>query len=340
MRSFGLTNEELKKIKELFQKHFGDLPDSKIYLFGSRAKGEHKKYSDIDLAVKSKEKDINKRIALFKEDWEQTKIPYKVDITSWKNLYKPYLPDIRRSKKILWLPEDRELHPWRICPYGQHWVVRHPRFPLGRQIQDVDGHCRRNTSGKDRLKGDEIDLISKSSFFQETRPLPCPYSGKARIPNADDFDVLIAGWCKYWNDIFKPETPIEPNFVKALIESETHFRPEQKTPNKKLRVGPARGLIQITEETWRTLKNQTGELKDFYVDLSKDELFDPAKNICVGIRWLFRKKEVLQKRIKAEPSWTEVMLEYKGLYGQYKKGGKEAIKIYNSFVQILSLYRC
>ena len=164
MRSFGFTPEELKSIKNLFQKHFGDLPDAKIYLFGSRSKGTHKKYSDVDLAVKTKAKEISKRIALFKASWEETKIPYKVDITSWKDIYKPYLQDIRKTKKIIWTPEDKELHPWRVCPYGEHWVVRHPRYPVGRQIQDVDGHCRKNPSGKDRLKGDEIELISRISF--------------------------------------------------------------------------------------------------------------------------------------------------------------------------------
>jgi hypothetical protein len=209
-----------------------------------------------------------------------------------------------------------------------------------RQIQDVDGHCRKNQSGKDKLKGDEISFISKLPIFQNTLPLPCAYKGKPDIRNANEFDVLIAGWCKYWNDIFKPQSPIEPNFVKALIESETHFKPKTKTPNKSKRIGSARGLIQITEETWRILKNTKGEIKDFYVDVSKDELFEPEINICAGIRWLFRKKEMLEKRIKREPTWLEVMLEYKGLYAQYKKKGKEAHKIYNNFVKILSLYNC
>jgi len=340
VRSFGFKTEELKKIRELFQKHFGEISDVQIYLFGSRAKGTNKKYSDVDLAVKSKSKDIAKKIVLFQEDWEQSKIPNKVDITNWKDIYKPYLPEIRKTKKILWLPKERELHTWRACPYGEHWVVRHPRLPVGRQTQDVDGHCRKNPSGKDRLKGDEIEFISMTSTFQESNPRPCPYKGKVKIPNANDYDFFIAGWCKYWNEIFKPETPINPNFVKALIESETHFKADTITPNKKKSIGQARGLIQITEEIWRTLKNYKGEIKDFYVDPTKDELLLPEKNICAGIRWLFRKREMLQRRLKKEPTWIEVMLEYKGLYAQYKRGGKEAKEIYDRFIKLYSLYQC
>jgi predicted nucleotidyltransferase len=319
------------------QKHFGDLKDVKVYLFGSRAKGTQKKYSDVDLAIKTKAQDVSKRISLFQEDWEQTRIPYKVDVTSWKDLFKPYLADIKRSKKVLWLPENKELHPWRICPYGQHWVVRHPRLPMGRQIQDVDGHCRKNPSGKDHLKGDEIDLISKNPLFQQTRPLPLSYSGKEKIQYANAHDTLIAGWCKYWNEIFKPDKPVDPNFIKALIESESRFNPLAMAKNKI--VGPARGLIQLTEQTWKILKDRKGEIKDHYVDLNKNELFDPSKNICAAIRWLFRKREILQKRLSRSPEWVETIAEYKGLGPDLKKKGPKSIKVMNDFLTIYKRYQ-
>lgn len=340
MRSYGFKPSEIQEIKRLLQVNFGDLEDVRAYIFGSRAKGTHKPYSDVDIAIKSRSPNLARKIALFKEDWEKSNLPYKIDITLWNDIYKAYLPEIRKSKKDFWKPKNRQLHPWRACSYGEHWVVQHPRYPVGRQIQDVDGHCRKNPSGKDRLKGDEIEFISKTSPFQETRPLPCPYVGKAKISNANDYDVFIAGWCKYWNEVLTPKIPIDTNFVKALIESETHFRANTTTPNKKKNVGTARGLIQITEQTWRILKNNKGEIKDFYVDLTKEELLVPEKNICAGIRWLFRKKEMLQKRIKREPTWLEVMLEYKGLYAQFKRNGKEANRIYNDFIGILSLYKC
>jgi predicted nucleotidyltransferase len=82
MRSFGLTLIDLRNIKDLLNKYFGDIPDAKVYLFGSRVKGNHKKYSDIDLAIRTKSQDLSKRLSVFKEEWEQSKIPYKIDITS------------------------------------------------------------------------------------------------------------------------------------------------------------------------------------------------------------------------------------------------------------------
>lgn len=322
----------MKEIKDLFQKFFGDLDDAKIYLFGSRATGKHKPFSDIDIAINSKTKDISKRIALFNEGWEKSNLPYKVDVAAWKDIYKPYLPQIKKDKVTFWQSKskDKELHPWRACPYGQHWVVRHPRYPVGRQLQDVDGHCRKTPSGKDILKSDEIDFISKTSPFIDTTPLPCPYKGVEKLPNSDKYDILIAGWCKYWNDIFKPNIPIEANFVKALIYSESKFKPTSIAKNKKL-IGPARGLIQITEQSWRILKDKKGELKDHYVILEKEDLFDPSKNICAGIRWLFRKREIIQKKTQSSPEWIDVMIEYKGIKAGLKKNDPTSLRILREF---------
>ena len=337
MKTFGLKLQEILDIKRLFQNFFGDLSDAKIYLFGSRATGKNKEFSDIDIAVNSKTKDLSKRISLFNEAWEGSKLPYKIDFTPWKDIYKPYLPQIKKEKTIFWQPDEKQLHPWRACPYGQHWVIRHPRYPVGRQLQDVDGHCRKNPSGKDRLTGDEIELISNLSPFKDSKNLPLPYTGKTKIKNAEDYDILIAGWCTYWNDIFKLDILIEPNFIKALMESESTFKPKAFAKNKKA-IGIARGLIQITEATLRILKDRKGEIKDHYIDIDKEELFTPSKNICASIRWLFRKREILQKRLGRSPTWPEVVVEYKGLGPDLKNKGTKSIKVLNDFLEIFKRY--
>ena len=54
---YGLTDKELNEIKNILKKH-----TSKAILFGSRAKGNYKKGSDIDLYIipKDKNRDIEK----------------------------------------------------------------------------------------------------------------------------------------------------------------------------------------------------------------------------------------------------------------------------------------
>jgi predicted nucleotidyltransferase len=340
MKSFGLKPQELQKMRDLLQNTFGDLPDAKVYLFGSRATGQQKIYSDIDLAVFSKSKELSKKIAFFNEEWEKSDLPYKVDLSSWKDLYGPYLPRIRKEKITLWKPDSKLIHPWRACPYGEHWVVRHPRYPLGREVQDIDGHCRKNPSGKDVFYGDEISYLSRVAPFINTRPLPCPYAGKAKIESAEEYDVFIAGWGKYWNDIFKPDILIDPNFIKALIESESKFNSKAIAKNSLKGVGDARGLIQITEQTLKILKDKKGELKDHYIHLKKEELLDPEKNICSAIRWLFHKREILRKRLGRAPTWTEAVVEYKGLGKQLKNNGEIAIRVMSDFNNFLAGYKC
>ena len=123
-----------------------------------------------------------------------------------------------------------------------------------------------------------------------------------------------------------------------MIESESRFKPTATAPNKK-NIGKARGLIQLTEQTLRILRNRKGEIKDHYIDLSKDELFEPSKNICAAIRWLFRKREILNKRLGRSPSWPEVIVEYKGLGPGLKKKNKKSLQIMHDFELIYKAYQ-
>ena len=40
------------------------------------------------------------------------------------------------------------------------------------------------------------------------------------------FDAFIAGWTKYWNEVLRPGEPLDVNFVKALIATESSFNPK------------------------------------------------------------------------------------------------------------------
>ena len=57
----------------------------KIYLFGSRAKGTKRKYSDIDIAIESNE-DLKDDIVKLKEIIEESNLIYKVDLVELKKI--------------------------------------------------------------------------------------------------------------------------------------------------------------------------------------------------------------------------------------------------------------
>ncbi|GAB6162084.1 nucleotidyltransferase domain-containing protein [Desulfothermus naphthae] len=67
--------EELKKILIDFFKDKG----VKIYLFGSRARGDNSIFSDVDIGIIS-DNDISKDIVYLRELLEESSIPYKIDI--------------------------------------------------------------------------------------------------------------------------------------------------------------------------------------------------------------------------------------------------------------------
>ncbi len=227
----------------------------------------------------------------------------------WSDVIGKILPKSKVYKIPFFDSRDVEVKsPWRRCPIGQHLVSQHDRQK--KNLEDVDPHCRRNPSAKDLLKGEEIDLISTLDIF--TNPKVKVSSHKLGFKFGNKYDDLISGWTAYWNDVFKIEPPLHPNAVKALMATESSFITTGFAKNKNPKIGLAKGLIQITEETYRILKDSKGEIKDHYVELEDHELWEPNKNICAAVRWLFRKRDKAEGRLERKPSWEEVLIEYKG----------------------------
>jgi hypothetical protein len=71
--------------------------------------------------------------------------------------------------------------------------------------------------------------------------------------------------------------------------------------------------MQITNKTRKILANEKGELKNHYLTATREELNEPSVNICAGIRWLFRKREIASERLKRIASWEEAVFEFKGI---------------------------
>lgn len=214
-----------------------------------------------------------------------------------------------------------KLHPWRLCPMGEHWVREHPRrvkptkkHPFERTTS-VAGHCRDNPSRKDQLYSDEIEEIADYRFGN-LKGGPCP--DNLGFKNAGSkYDPLVRGWTKYWNDVLKPRPPLDPNLVKALIASESSFNP--KKDNGKKGDKRATGLMQLTNETLKILSDEKGELKDHLINIDQEDITDPNLNICAGIRWLFQKRRLASGKLGRQATWEEAIAEYKSYLSAYRK---------------------
>lgn len=257
-------------------------------------------------------------------------------LVRWSEIIGKVIPLSRVHKIPFFDTKNIEVrNPWRTCPIGQHWVSRHPKNLKSGKTTDHDGHCRKNPSKKDLLKGDEIIQISENVLFKNP-PVKVSSHKLSFKDKGSKYDHLISGWTAYWNDVFKITPPLHPNHVKALIATESGFAAQSKATNTGKHIGLARGLIQITEQTHRGLKGYKNELKDHIVDLDLDELWDPNKNIAAGVRWLFRKRETARARIKRNPTWEEVLMEYKGRLTS-KTGETQTVKKkLNQYLKILN----
>lgn len=80
---YGLLDRDLKNMFDAFEKH----PDiEEVIIFGSRAMGNYKKGSDIDLAVKGKNIDRKILRRLLEALNEEYPLPYFFDIVSYNDI--------------------------------------------------------------------------------------------------------------------------------------------------------------------------------------------------------------------------------------------------------------
>ncbi|HMP72837.1 MAG TPA: nucleotidyltransferase domain-containing protein [Kiritimatiellia bacterium] len=68
------TLSELRNILEQY------LPESEVFLVGSRARGTDKPYADVDLLLIRPPRLSKERRALIKSAFEESNIPYRVDL--------------------------------------------------------------------------------------------------------------------------------------------------------------------------------------------------------------------------------------------------------------------
>ena len=95
---FGLSLEQydylLKEIVSPIKALGGE-----VFCFGSRARGDHHSFSDIDLMIES-DLDLSKIIADISEKIEEGGFPYKVDIVQYKKFATGYKKDYEKDKKV------------------------------------------------------------------------------------------------------------------------------------------------------------------------------------------------------------------------------------------------
>lgn len=80
---FDITTDEYNIVNAILKKY---LKDTKVYVFGSRAKYTTRFNSDLDLALEAKEK-IDKEVLIdLKEEFDDSDLKYSVDIVDLNHI--------------------------------------------------------------------------------------------------------------------------------------------------------------------------------------------------------------------------------------------------------------
>jgi soluble lytic murein transglycosylase-like protein len=211
--------------------------------------------------------------------------------------------------------KKQKSHPWRLCPGGEHWVSSHSRrVPKG--VTQVADHCRINPSRKDQIYAAELIHIA-DKYFAKVKQQPQKDNLDFRH-RGNRYDVQIAGWTKYWNDVLSPAEDLDPDLVKALVATESGFDRGAKVKAEK-KAGQARGLMQVTDWALRILRDEKNELHDHLIDLDQNDMTDASLNIAAGIRWLYRKRETASAKLKRQATWLEAVADYKPYLEEWRK---------------------
>lgn len=98
--SYGFSDRDLMFILDTIRRHLEKDQHPELWLFGSRATGKQKIYSDIDLLLTGTALS-EKQLSDIKADLEESSLAYKADLVQESELYTPYKNEVGQQKIFL-----------------------------------------------------------------------------------------------------------------------------------------------------------------------------------------------------------------------------------------------
>lgn len=93
-----LAENHLTLIKAILHQF---VPDAEVRAFGSRLKGEARSYSDLDLVAIGKTKIDRQKMICLKEAFEESKLPFRVEILDWHKISDNFKKIIEKNYLVI-----------------------------------------------------------------------------------------------------------------------------------------------------------------------------------------------------------------------------------------------
>lgn len=93
-----VTPEHLRIVFSILLKY---VPEHEVLAFGSRVNQKPKKHSDLDLVIKTDSPLPVKTLALLRDAFSESNLPFKVDIVDWSRISKNFQKIIEEKFEVL-----------------------------------------------------------------------------------------------------------------------------------------------------------------------------------------------------------------------------------------------
>ena len=99
---FGLSEKHLNYLDATAVMPLKNL-GCKVWIFGSRARGDYREYSDVDLLyLEDPAVDISRAIRIIRDELADGTFPYRVDLVNLVEVADSYLAQILADRREIW----------------------------------------------------------------------------------------------------------------------------------------------------------------------------------------------------------------------------------------------
>lgn len=99
-KNIDISPQHLALVLKILHKHLK--PNTQVWVFGSRAIGNARKNSDLDIAIESNNQSLPIEVlSALVEDFDESSLPYKVDILDWLNIDDSFRSHIEHDRILL-----------------------------------------------------------------------------------------------------------------------------------------------------------------------------------------------------------------------------------------------
>jgi predicted nucleotidyltransferase len=98
MPQIDLSSHDLNVVCKILKTYASDYA---VWAFGSRVKGNAKKYSDLDLAIMTQQPLSFSKMAIIKEAFDESDLPIRVDVVDWAETSETFKKIIEQNKVVI-----------------------------------------------------------------------------------------------------------------------------------------------------------------------------------------------------------------------------------------------